>query len=96
MMGPKDVSIGQVIIVGASGSRFYTAKGAVGPMPRLVESLLFREGDAPFSYVDLTEGGVGPVRWASKLDEWCAAHQTLTVTDRVSERQIFPSKVTVV
>eukprot|EP00974_Lingulodinium_polyedra_P066601 6447059-Lingulodinium_polyedra.AAC.1 len=48
MMGPKDVSIGQVIIVGASGSRFYTAKGAVGPMPRLAESLLFRDGGTPF------------------------------------------------
>eukprot|EP00974_Lingulodinium_polyedra_P112093 10844012-Lingulodinium_polyedra.AAC.1 len=27
MMGPRDVSMGQVIIVGASGSRFYTTKG---------------------------------------------------------------------
>eukprot|EP00974_Lingulodinium_polyedra_P043068 4135101-Lingulodinium_polyedra.AAC.1 len=61
MMGPRDVSTGHVIIVGASGARFYSAKGASGPMPRLVESLLFREGDLPFSYIDLTEGGAGPV-----------------------------------
>eukprot|EP00974_Lingulodinium_polyedra_P086975 8431403-Lingulodinium_polyedra.AAC.1 len=87
MMGPRDVSMGQVIIVGASGSRFYTTEGAVGPVPRLVEALLFREGDIPFSYIDLTEGGAGPVRWTFKLDEWYAAHQNLVITDRVSERQ---------
>eukprot|EP00974_Lingulodinium_polyedra_P058714 5651976-Lingulodinium_polyedra.AAC.1 len=30
------------------------------------------------------------------LDEWCTAHQNLVITDRVSEKQMFPAKFTVV
>eukprot|EP00974_Lingulodinium_polyedra_P091593 8877804-Lingulodinium_polyedra.AAC.1 len=44
----------------------------------------------------MTEGGAGPVRWTCKLDEWCTARQNLVITDRVSERQMFPAKFTVV
>eukprot|EP00974_Lingulodinium_polyedra_P051368 4941270-Lingulodinium_polyedra.AAC.1 len=30
------------------------------------------------------------------LEEWCNDNQALVITDRVSERQFFPSKITVV